>query len=775
MDQESPGRQAWDAVAEIGRTLDCLKEVLQGLEPRGRAPAPAPSTTPSAVRGREAGTPLPASQQAALARFREILSIPIAAPEPAAVLGLSLDRLLTLTFVDRAAVFLLDREHGRLVPHVARGFRPADLIACAFAPGEGLVGRAFRERQPLVYQTPVDEPPADQLIARFPVRDAVALPIHAEGDVVGVLFAGRRGKPTPFTVEELQLMAVVADRIGSALVHCRIAERLGDLVYRMNELVELSTRVSVRHDIRGILSLACQAGGRLLHASASVIALRGEDGRFTVAASDGLSEEAVARWAPDTEHGITGELLRRREPLACPDLHVRPDDPALKALGIRALLVLPLRSRGDLIGGLYLVDSHVREFSPDEIESAKLLAGLAGLAIENDRLYRELRQAFDELTAAQERLIKTEKAQALEAMAGGVAHEFNNILAIIIGKMQLILGGIPDEQLRADLHVIEETAWRAAEVVRRLQRFTASRPAGDPVSLDLNSLVREAVDLTRARWKDEAEARGIKIEVVTDLTGTARLLGSPAELREMLLDLIMNALDALPDGGRLTLATRRRGDDVELSVADTGTGMSETVRRRLFDPFFTTRSPQRTGLGLSVVHGIVSRHHGTIEVESREGGGATFKIFFRSGSASGPPAPAASVFGEEGSAAPARILVIEDEEYIREMLEQMLLAAGHGVGTARDGLEGLARFRDGDYDVVITDLSIPERSGLEVTRAIKHESPEVPVILMTGWGDLLDPARLRENGVDFTLSKPFLSEQVSSVLADALRLRRTAR
>ncbi|MBI4610336.1 MAG: GAF domain-containing protein [Candidatus Rokubacteria bacterium] len=773
MEQERTERPLWEDLSEISRTLDSLRERIQRLQ-RPDPNEVATRETPSAIPRVDVGQPLVEPQQAALAPFHEILSIPFSGPEPAEVCSLAVDRLMRLLLLDRAVIFLLDPDQERLVARAARGFRADDLIECSILPGEGLTGRGFREGRPLTYDTPLGESPTDPFIFRFPVRNALALPIRAEGEVVGVLFAGRRGRPAPFTLEDLQLASVIADRVGTALAHRRLIERLGGQVNRLKELVELSARTSVRNDIQEILAIACETGCRLLRLRAAAIALLTEGGNVTVRASHGFSEETIERWRADTRSGVTGELFRDQQLVVCPDLHGRPDDPALKGLGIRALVAVPLRSRGMLVGCFYLADSRVREFAPDEVEAAQLLSALVGLAIENGQLYGEVRQAFDEITAAQDRLVRIEKARALSAMAGGVAHEFNNILAIILGKAQLILERTTEGHLREDVGVIAEAAWRAADLIRRLQGFAATRTVEEPFLLDLDTTVQEAVALTRPRWKDEAEAQGLRVEVVTDLAEGAPVFGNPVELREMLVNLILNALDAMPHGGRLTLTTRQRGDQIVLSIRDTGTGMSETVKRQLFDPFFTTRSPQRTGLGLSVVHGVVTRHRASIAVESREGEGTTFTISFSRARELHPPSVPMLVPAEQAPPAPARVLVIEDEEHICRVLVSVLGAAGHTVDSAPDGVEGLSRFEAGVYDVVITDLSMPGQSGLEVTRAVKQKAPGTPVILITGWGDFLDPDRIRESGVDLTLFKPFRNDQVLSVLADALRLRRPA-
>ncbi|HAM54510.1 MAG TPA: hypothetical protein DCQ64_03535 [Candidatus Rokubacteria bacterium] len=300
---------------------------------------------------------------------------------------------------------------------------------------------------------------------------------------------------------------------------------------------------------------------------------------------------------------------------------------------------------------------------------------------------------------------------------------------------------------------------------------------------DMNTLVHDAVTLTRGLWKNEAETRGLRIEVSTDLEETPPVPGNTAELREAVTNVVLNAIDAMPRGGQIRLSTRALDDGVELSVSDTGEGMSESVRRRIFDPFFSTRSPIRTGLGLSVVHGIIVRHRGRIDVVSEEGRGTTITLWLPAGvpvaSAPAVPAPAAGAPGrparesdeEDG---PGSVLVLEDEEQIRQMLVESLTQAGYRVASARDGLSGLASFQRERFDVVLTDLSLPERSGLDVARDVKRMSPDTAVVLLTGWGHLLDPVRLRASGVDLTLVKPFRLERVLAVVAEALRLRRSA-
>jgi signal transduction histidine kinase/CheY-like chemotaxis protein len=709
-----------------------------------------------------------------LGPFQEIISIPSTGVDPSEVFSLAMDRLTRLLVVDRAVLFMLEADGEHLRPRASRGFRPDDLTNFSVAAGEeGIVGRAFREGRPVVYSTPLGAPPADPFLVKFPVRDAIALPIRSEGAVKGVLYVGRRGRPALFTVEEIQILMLVADRVGAAVVYARLLNRLSGQVERLKELARLAARISVRLDLTEVLSAACETAVRLLHLRSAAIVLVEGEGHLSVRGSYGFAEGTLGAGKLPRGEGLISQVVRTGQPALISDLYgdSAQTDPFLQGLGVRTILIFPIRLGEEIAGCLVLADQAARQFSADEMETAALLATQAAIAVENTRLYGELRQAYDELKAAQEQLVQSEKVRALGEMAGGIAHDFNNILAIVLGKTQLMLERYTDAALREDLGIIEEAAWRAAETVRRLQGFASLRAEEGRSPLDLNALVMDAVALMRPRWKDEAEARGIRVEVTTDLGDIPSVFGNPADLRELVTNLIVNALDAMPEGGRLTFTTSRVNDAVEIVVADTGVGMPEDVRRRAFDPFFTTRSPERAGLGLSVVHGVVARHKGVVEVQSEEGRGTTFRVKLPIPSQDFEPLAVAPSTPAAGAPQRAAVLVIEDEEHLRTMLVQILTSVGHSVEAASDGLSGLARFQKGRFDVVFTDLSMPELSGLEVAQAIKKMNPAVPVILLTGWGDQIDPLRVRDSGVDLMVAKPFRVERVLSALGDALALR----
>jgi len=246
------------------------------------------------------------------------------------------------------------------------------------------------------------------------------------------------------------------------------------------------------------------------------------------------------------------------------------------------------------------------------------------------------------------------------------------------------------------------------------------------------------------------------------------ILGDASELREALTNLILNAVDAMPAGGTLTLLTCATEDHVDVVISDTGVGIAASVRDKIFDPFFTTKGPKGTGLGLSMTYGIVSRHGGFVTVDSEEGRGSTFRLRFPSAAMVEPPA-AAAPRAHAGPVRPLRCLIVDDEEPVRAMLADAVESAGHRATLAEGGAEAIERFRAEAFDVVMTDLAMPRVSGWQVARAVKQIAPRVPVFLVTGFGVELSPEERRAHGVDLVLVKPLQIQEILDALADVAR------
>jgi len=386
------------------------------------------------------------------------------------------------------------------------------------------------------------------------------------------------------------------------------------------------------------------------------------------------------------------------------------------------------------------------------------------IAIKQDITARKRTEA--ELQLAQKHIFEQEKLRVLGQMVSGIAHDFNNALSPIIGFSELLLKHpekLADRELvLKQLRIINTCATDAAQTVRQMREFSRPRAAQDMFQLlDVNNLVRQTIELTQQRWKDQAQATGRTIHIVTDLQPVAPVVGEESAIRELLANLIFNAVDALPVGGTITLGTMLEDAAVRLTVSDNGIGMTEEVRRRCLEPFFTTKGTAGTGLGLAMVQGIVKRHNGTVEIESQLGHGTTFIIHLplkqKQLPAIPPEVPAL--------ARSLRVLVVDDEPLVRAIAEAWLIEDGHTVAVATNGMEALTRLKTGKFDLMITDKSMPDLNGEQLAIAISESVPGLPIILMTGFGDLMKAADEMPPCINEILSKPLTQASLRAALA----------
>ena len=395
---------------------------------------------------------------------------------------------------------------------------------------------------------------------------------------------------------------------------------------------------------------------------------------------------------------------------------------------------------------------------------------------ENDSSVKQLVMVLMEVTdqkRLQQQLIQSERIRVLGRMASGVAHDFNNTLAAILGRTELMLMNPKDRtEIEKGLRIIQKAALDGADTVKRIQEFTRVAKKRESERLEVNDIVRDAVKMTEPRWKDESQRDGVKINLSMELNSRTLITGSAADLREALTNMVFNAVEAMPDGGALSIKTYDEGECACISISDTGTGIPSEVVGSIFEPFFTTKGVGYAGLGLSVAYGIIKRHEGEIQVDSIMGEGAKFTIRLAASiEAAQEEAPDVTI-SESGK---ANVLVVDDEEDIRELLTNIMTRFNHSIVTADSGMEGIAAFRNGNYDVVFTDLGMPEMSGWEVAQQIKSIDPDVMVVLITGWGVELDENELKEQNVDVVISKPFQIEQLLEVTSKALDLRKEQR
>ncbi|MDA8161315.1 MAG: response regulator [Desulfobacteraceae bacterium] len=370
--------------------------------------------------------------------------------------------------------------------------------------------------------------------------------------------------------------------------------------------------------------------------------------------------------------------------------------------------------------------------------------------------------------AAAERMLHSEKIKALGSMAGGVAHNFNNLLTVILGNMELIARDTKEPDTIKRIKNIERAVLDGAHMVRRLSAFNQFGRTGsaDFTPADINSTIKDAVELTRPKWKDDCQRRDVIINVSEELGEAGSAAISRTELIEVLTNLIFNAIDAMPNGGSLILRSRKRNKMAVIEVEDTGEGMSDDTKKRMFDPFFSTKGVGNSGLGLSVSYGLIVSNGGDIKVKSQHGKGTVFIISLPSAAVHDPDV----VDGEIKSAAlrPLKVLLVDDEAELVELLISMLEGQNHSVTGVTKAEEALLLIENKDFDLVITDFGMPIVNGWQIAAAAKKKNPLAAVILLTGWGAEYEGKSLKNLGVDAVICKPFKFDKLLSAMAGLL-------
>jgi signal transduction histidine kinase/ActR/RegA family two-component response regulator len=402
----------------------------------------------------------------------------------------------------------------------------------------------------------------------------------------------------------------------------------------------------------------------------------------------------------------------------------------------------------------------------------------AAQAAQAENHVKELSHYIAEQERIREQFSQMEKLSALGELASGVAHDFNNTLAGILGRAQLLLRTDDPEKLKRGLDIIVKTAEDGAKTVKRIQDFARQRRDHNFELVSIDQILLDASEITRPRWKNCAEASNIHITLDLLIGSNAMVMGDDSELREVLVNMVFNAIDAMPEGGTLSLRTETLNDSVVIKVVDTGVGMYPEVRSRIFDPFFTTKGKAGLGLGLAVSFGIIRRHGGNIEVESRYGKGTEFRITLpvakiaeKSVEAVEAAAPALP------SSAPAhttgrlrmRLLVVDDEDFVRDLLGEILEGEHCDVYLASDGTQALSAFKEMEFDGVFTDLGMPGMSGWELAREIRQINKQIPIAVITGWGEAVGSHEKKAAGVDWIIAKPFTADRIADLVRDIQR------
>jgi signal transduction histidine kinase/ActR/RegA family two-component response regulator len=447
--------------------------------------------------------------------------------------------------------------------------------------------------------------------------------------------------------------------------------------------------------------------------------------------------------------------------------------------GLRALVAAPLLVESKVFGVLIAARRAPHSFSSGECEFLGQLSEHVALAVNQAEIHGALQRAYDDLRQTQQAILQQERLRALGEMASGIAHDINNALSPMALYTDALLEREKELSARSRgyLQVIQRAIDDVAQTVARMREFYRHRdPQLALAPIQMNRLVEQVVDLTRARWSDIPQQSGVVIQMERDLLPELPdFMGVESEVRDALINLMFNAIDAMPAGGLITLRTGIASDGagIHVEVCDTGIGMDEATRLHCLEPFFTTKGERGTGLGLAMVYGMVQRHSADIDIRSMKGIGTTVRLSFARQSASTPLASEAAA--PLPSLPRLRILVVDDDPLLLKSLRDILETDGHEVTTANGGQDGIDFFRadlqrGAAFAVVISDLGMPYVDGRKVASAIKDLSPSTPVILLTGWGQRLIAEGDVPAHVDRVLGKPPKLNQLREALRAAANL-----
>lgn len=702
-----------------------------------------------------------------LSYITEITHALATAVEEREILGLVVDRLRMFVDCEAAAVVGVAPESAELVILAAQGVDPAAARARGgrFDRVGTIVEHALRDARPLLVRAGAQAEPDAVVAALLGEREpaaGVVVPVRGAAGVElgGLVVLNPREPAQP---ADLRFLLALADHAAVAIGRMRSARTRSDDAVRLRVMSTVLQAVGAGLEEEALIRRAMEAllAAFPVDAAEVVFPDGGELRPMYVYRSDG------GRLGGARVQALHRRTIERGEATV-----VTPEPPVREgAVNAASLACFPVQARDRVLGSLLVA----RRASPYDRAERELLAAVGrhiGTAIELSRLFRRAAVEADQLErvaaerssalqATQEQLARSQWLASLGEIAAGVAHDLNNALNPIVAFAELIKEhGDQPEKVRTYADRILMAAQAGAETVRRIQRFTRRRLGAMPFQpIAVAALVRDAVELIRPTLAE----RRHPIEVVESVEPRLLVHGNPGELRQALLNLITNAIDAMPGGGVLRFVARAEGDRVVIAVQDTGTGMAPEIQERAVEPFFTTKGARGTGLGLAEVFGIARRHGGSLELESWPDVGTT--VLMRLPPASTPPEPAPERRRIRPAAARTfRILVVDDNVLGLEATAASLRAAGHAVVTAPTAEAALRVFRPGEYDVVLSDLGLPDMSGWDLLDRLRLLDAKVRLGVITGWSVPEGDETLGRRGIEIVLNKPVDPDQLLSIL-----------
>ena len=544
---------------------------------------------------------------------------------------------------------------------------------------------------------------------------------------------------------------------------------------KLGAVVEKCTVINSTLNIAEVLENIMKYANHVTNSAASTLMLLDEEtGELVFSVPTGPKSDKLTDIRIPPGKGIAGWVAVNEQYLLIPDVSKDPRFygrvDKMSGYETKSILCVPLRTKSKLIGVLEVINkTDDTSFTEEDAMLLNFFASQVAVAIENARYYGELKHKYEEEKEMQEKFAESEKLRALGLMTSGIAHDFNNMLAIISGNIDLIELEEDKEKILKKVQIIKKTAKGSAKTIKRLQKYVKTKDDMLlPRTINLNDLVKEAIEMSIPIWKDGPQEKGLNVEIVDKLTEDEVIIyGDDADLREALINMIFNSVDAMPQGGKIHIATYTKDESIYLELSDSGIGMDEEAKSRIFDPFFTTKGVGNSGLGMSILYGTIKKHNGSIDIKTTPGKGTMFTIALPKGKEKTEKSGVES--SHAISTEKVNILIIDDEPQLGAVISEMLSLQGHQTSVFDSGKGGIEAFKEGGYEVLITDLGMPDVSGWEVIDTARQIAPGVISGIITGWD--ISEAEAKRKGADFLINKPFDSNQIVQAVANAVKLK----
>jgi signal transduction histidine kinase/ActR/RegA family two-component response regulator len=594
--------------------------------------------------------------------------------------------------------------------------------------------------------------------ADLPAHSWLGVPMIVQDKVLGALVIWDDNPEHYFRLQDKQFLSIVTDMVSAALENIYLFNYVSENNGSLKDIETITPDDISKDPIKNLMCQLIELISKQADVSyAGVFIERSQQNNWRLVEEiySNKSLSAIGIELIKCFPNITPELLEKEY------LHW-PKNQSVDEVGkmlwksidnfpVVSVLLLPFKMDGSTPGFLVISFSNDVKSVPEKIPFFRFILSLVALLLEK-KLLQEKKNQY------QNQIKHLEKIKAAGELASGAVHHLNNILSVILGKAQMIQTKLDGSSSERDMELLIKAAKDGANSIQRLQQtMSQNKLAIEQIPLSINNLIQEIVEIIRPRYKREAESKGIEYKLELSLGNVSPVMGDSAALREVILNLINNALDSMPNGGKLSIQTIQKDEKVLIFISDTGTGIPENIQNKIFEPFYTTKGEKGNGLGLSIAANLIKQHKGRIYVDSIVNKGSIFMIELPTTQNRISPETSPD---KKSAGVNYKVLLIDDEGIVRETFAELLEEKGCEVTTASNAQEALLKFRKYECDLIFTDLNMPGTNGLDLAKEIKNIDPHVPVFIITGW-NYFSHNKIETNGIiDGVIQKPFNMEKI---------------